>query len=130
MLIQNIISYTDFQHYLEKYKYIIINISAPWCKPCNLIKPNIEKFISAINDIEIIYLKIDNSIYEEYPLFETFFHMKKIPYFAFIRNKEILENIVSGDFENVSKKIFNFTVLIKEEEKKILEESFNENNDF
>ena len=130
MLIQNIVSYTDFQHYLENYKYIIVNISAPWCKPCNLIKPNIQKFVSAINDIEIIYLKIDNSIYEEDGLFETFFHMKKIPYFAFIKNKEILEYITSGDFENVSKKIFNFTVLIKEEEKKILEESFNKNNDF
>lgn len=130
MLIQNIVSYTEFQYYLEKYKYVIVNISAPWCKPCNLIKPNIEKFVSVINDIEIIYLKIDNFIYDEDSLFDNFFHMKKIPYFAFIRNKEILENIVSGDFENVSKKIFNFTVLIKEEEKKILEESFSENNDF
>ena len=55
MLIQNIISFDQFKQYMQNYKYVIVNIGASWCKPCNLIKPHIEKFISVMDEIEYIY---------------------------------------------------------------------------
>jgi thiol-disulfide isomerase/thioredoxin len=106
MLIQNIISYDDFNNYMEKYKCIIVNISAIWCKPCNAIKPHIEKFISVIDEVDMIYLKLDESIYSEDDRFQTFFEMSKIPYFAFIKESIIIDKFVSGDFNIVSKKLF------------------------
>lgn len=116
MLIKSIFSYDDFNNYLEKYKYIIVNIGAKWCKPCELIKPQIEKFVNVINEDNVIYLKLDNSIYEDNIKFHRFFNLKKIPYFILIKENNILESFVSGDFNFVSKKIFEYVTNIKNEE--------------
>ena len=129
MLIQNITSYEDFTNYLLNYKYIFINISATWCKPCMAIKPSIEKFISVIDDSEYIYLKIDNAIYDEEYEFDLFFKLKKIPYFGIIKDGILIESFVSGDFDFVSKKFFQYICYEKNEEKKLYN-NFNKNDDF
>jgi thiol-disulfide isomerase/thioredoxin len=108
MLIKNIFSYDEFENYLNSYKNIIVNISAGWCKPCMTIKPMMEKYINVINENNFIYLKIDNSIYEQDDRFEFFFRMKKIPFFIFIKDKKYVESFVSGDFSVASKKIFDY----------------------
>lgn len=129
MLIQNVMSYENFENYLKEYKYVIVNISAIWCKPCIALKPHIEKFVNVIDDSEIIYLKIDYSIYEEESEFNNFFHLKKIPYFSLIKNGIITESFVNGDFDFVSKKIFNF-ITSKKGEDKLTYNDFNKNEDF
>lgn len=101
-------SWEEFEEYLNKYENIIVNISASWCKPCIAIKPLIKKFINVIEDHYSIYLVIDHSVYETDDNFDIFFRMKKIPYFIFIKNKNIEEALVCGDFPIVSKKIFDF----------------------
>ena len=108
MLIQNVVSYEDFMNYTKNYKYVIVNISASWCKPCVAIKPKIEKFVSVIDESDYIYLKIDNSIYEEDSDFDNFFALKKIPYFSFIKDNLIVDSFVNGDFDYVSQKIMLF----------------------
>ena len=101
-------SWEEFEEYLNKYENVIVNISASWCKPCIAIKPLIKKFISVIEDHNSIYLVIDHTVYETNDNFDIFFKMKKIPYFIFIKNKNIEEALVCGDFSIVSKKIFDF----------------------
>jgi thiol-disulfide isomerase/thioredoxin len=132
MHIKNIESYENFQEYLDKYEYIIVNISAVWCKPCLAIKPLMEKYINIINEDEFIYLKIDYSVYEIDDRFEQYFHMKKIPYFGMISKKELLQIIVSGDFGTVSKRIYDFIKLIKKSNVNILGDEKEEfkNDDF
>jgi thiol-disulfide isomerase/thioredoxin len=129
MLIQNVISYKDFSNYMKNYKYVIVNISAPWCKPCVAIKPKIEKFVSVIDESEYIYLKIDNSIYEEDPDFDNFFELKKIPYFAFIKDNLMIDSFVNGDFDFVSQKIMLFIKNEREMEKKNYSQ-LDKNDDF
>ncbi len=108
MLIQNITSFEDFQNYLNTYQTVIVNISATWCKPCMTIKPMLDKYMNVVNGTKSVYLKIDYTIYDEDSRFEDYFHMKKIPYFIFISNKDVKYKFVSGDFNEVSKKIFDF----------------------
>ncbi len=108
MKIQNITSYEEFQILLEKYKYIIVNISATWCKPCKSIKPYMEKYMDAIEENDFIYIKIDDIIYESNILFHKIFHMKYIPYFAILENKQLIDSFVSSDFIQISKKIYDF----------------------
>ena len=122
-------SYEDFKNYLLKYKYIIINISAVWCKPCMLLKPKIEKFVSVIDNSDYIYLKLDNAIYDEESEFNTFFNFKKIPYFACIKDSKIIDSFVSGDFPFVSKKIFDFVSKERVEDNKKCE-SLEKSDDF
>ena len=119
MLIQNVVSYEDFSNYMKYYKYVIVNISASWCKPCVAIKLKIEKFVSVIDESEYIYLKIDNSIYDEDSDFDNYFGLKKIPYFAFIKDNSIIDSFVNGDFDFVSQKIMLFIKAERELEKKM-----------
>jgi thiol-disulfide isomerase/thioredoxin len=135
MKIQVINSYEDFEECLGKYNYIIVNISASWCKPCVAIKPMIEKFIKVINEDDFIYLKIDHDVYETDNNFHKMFHMKKIPYFSMFLNKNLKDSIVSGDFLQVSKRIYDFIKQIKENNssyetviENILENENNNNN--
>ena len=58
--------------------------------------------------------------YEDDSRFESFFKVSKIPYFSLIKNGKVNDEFVSGDFLQVSKKIFDFTK----------EEQFNKNVDF
>ena len=106
MLIKNIITYDDFENNLKKYNLVIVNISASWCKPCVALKPNIEKFLSVIDKENVVYLKIDYSVYEFDSRFEDLFKVGKIPYFACIKNGKLEDCFVSGDFDFVSKKLF------------------------
>ena len=110
MLIQSIETYEELQEYIKKYKYIIVNISASWCKPCMELKPLIEKFISVIDidNKDYIYLKIDEGDYSSDVQFENLFHMKKIPYFAILKDGTMQDAFVSGNFEFVSTKIFEY----------------------
>lgn len=108
MLIQSIETYQELQEYLKTYKYIIVNISATWCKPCMELKPLIEKFISVIDNKDYIYLKIDEGDYSSDVQFENLFHMKKIPYFAILKDGTLEDAFVSGNFEFVSTKIFQY----------------------
>lgn len=108
MLIQNVMSYDDFLNYVNNYKFIIINISAKWCKPCVALKPQIEKFVNVIDEPDFIYLKLDNSIYDEEVEFHKYFILKSIPYFSFIKERNIIDSFTNSDFNFVSKKIFNF----------------------
>lgn len=129
MLIQNVVSYEDFSNYIKNYKYVIVNISASWCKPCVAIKPKIEKFVSVIDESDYIYLKIDNSVYEEDSDFDNFFSLKKIPYFAFIKNNLMVESFVNGDFDFVSQKIMLFIKNERTLEKKMYSK-LDQNDDF
>jgi thioredoxin-like negative regulator of GroEL len=122
-------SYEDFKNYLLKYKYVIVNISAVWCKPCISLKPQIEKFVSVIDNSDYIYLKLDNAIYEEESEFNTFFNLKKIPYFACIKNGKINDAFVSSELPFVSKKIFDFISKERIEETKKYE-SLDKTDDF
>jgi thiol-disulfide isomerase/thioredoxin len=109
MLIKNVSSFNDFNNYLQNYKFIIVNISATWCKPCMSLKKILEDFINVIENKEFIYLKIEYHIYEEeIVLFQKYFDVKKIPYFTYIKNNEIIESFISSDFRFVSKKIFDY----------------------
>ena len=43
-----------------------------------ILKPLIEEYLLGINNTEFIYLKLDNSIYDEEEEFSKFFNLKKI----------------------------------------------------
>ena len=105
MLIFNIGSYEDFIQKTREYKSVIVNISGVWCKPCIALKPMLEPFLAVIDEADSVYLKIDNSIYEDNIKFEKFFKVNKIPYFGFIKDGLLQESFVSGDFAYVSKRL-------------------------
>ncbi len=117
MKIENVSSFENLVKYLDSYKYVIINISAPWCKPCKEIKPKIEKFISVIDKNGFIYLKIEHDLYASDERFELLFNVSKIPYFGIIKDKIIQFSMVSGDFIDVSANLHRVITLLEAQEK-------------
>jgi thiol-disulfide isomerase/thioredoxin len=117
MKIENVSSFENLVKYLDSYKYVIINISAPWCKPCKEIKPKIEKFISVIDKNGFIYLKIEHDLYASDERFESLFNVSKIPYFGIIKDKIIQFSMVSGDFIDVSANLHRVITLLEAQEK-------------
>ena len=108
MLIKEITSYKEFQDYITNNKFLIINISASWCKPCTFIKPLVENYVKSITNTDYIYLKIDFSFYEaEEDDFNKILKGNKIPYFAIMQEGNIVESIISSDFVYVYKIISN-----------------------
>jgi thiol-disulfide isomerase/thioredoxin len=126
MKIEIVNSFVELVKYLDFYKYVIINISAPWCKPCKEIKPKLEKFISVIDKNDFIYLKIDYDLYASDMNFESLFNVSKIPYFCIMKNKLIQFSMVSGDFLEVSSNLHRIITLLEAKEKN----DFNIENDF
>jgi thiol-disulfide isomerase/thioredoxin len=99
---------------IKQNKYVIVNISATWCKPCMLLKPNLEKFITVIDESDFIYVKIDFDIYENDERFQEYFVVSKIPFFCFIDTETMKESFVNSDFTIVSKKVMEFISFSRE----------------
>lgn len=117
MKIEIVNSFDELIKYLNSYKYVIINISAPWCKPCKEIKPKIEKFVSVIDKSDYIYLKIDHDLYSMDDRFDSLFNVSKIPYFCIMKDKIIHYSIVSGDFLEVSSNLHKISVFLESQDK-------------
>jgi len=119
MKLEIVRSFNDLVAYLDKYRYAIVNISANWCKPCKEIKPNIEKFVSVINNDKFVYLKIDYDIYESDDNFDKIFSTTGIPYFGIIKDNLLVHAVTSGDFVRVSTMIHQYIQHEEEVAKKL-----------
>ena len=123
-----IINIENFNIFKEKFDdnnndYIIINIGASWCKPCNNIKNNLNKFIEKIEKENTIFLKIDYDLIEEDDSFNEYIDVKKIPYFYIYKDKNIIKEFQTSDMKIIENNINS--VLFENEES-----NFNLSNDF
>lgn len=84
-------------------KYKIVQVSATWCKPCNIIKPLIDTYLKEII-VKIDYIKLDYDIINEIPEFEKYFQVKKLPYFVLYKDNIKIEEFSCGDFNNIKNK--------------------------
>ena len=122
MKIINILNFNIFKEIFEDNNndYVIINIGATWCKPCNNIKEELRKFIEDIKQENSIFLKIDYDLIEEDDDFLEYIDVKKIPYFYIFKDKiklkefqtgniEVIKNEISSEILNNNSTTFNLT---------------------
>lgn len=106
-------------------KYKIVQVSAAWCKPCNIIKPLINNYLSEIS-IKMEYIKLDYDEINEISEFEKYFQLipdvdllqadgaleriqvKKLPYFVLYKDNIKIEEFSSSDFNNIKNKFNEF----------------------
>lgn len=109
MKIINIENFSNFKENFENNNnnYIILNIGASWCKPCNNIKEELFDFIENIdkNSINNIFMKLDYDTIDEDEDFLEYFEIKKIPYFIIYKNKVKLKEFQTGNMEIIKKEI-------------------------
>lgn len=82
--------------FMNDYKFIIINVSAAWCKPCKAIAKPVEDFIKKkICDENFIFLKCDYDFISDNQTFMDEYKVSKIPYFIFIE-RGVMKNSFVG----------------------------------
>ena len=91
----NIRTNDAFTKILEKHTVTIVKAGASWCKPCQKIKPLVQKIVENIND-EIAFVPINDS--------SNLIHLlqiSKLPTFILFRGYEMIEKLESSDEELV-----------------------------
>ena len=110
MKIINIKKFDEFKNIFddETIDYILINISALWCKPCQQIKEELNEFINNIEikqNLNAVFLKIDYDLLEEDQDFQIYFQPNKIPYFYMYKDKTLITEFQSANMETIKKNI-------------------------
>jgi thiol-disulfide isomerase/thioredoxin len=107
MKIIHIENYNQFLNFFNNntIDYIIINISASWCKPCNEIKEELNEFIDNLIIENTIFLKIDYDLLEEEQDFYKYLQPNKIPYFYIFKDKSIQNHFQTSNMEIIKKNI-------------------------
>jgi|SaaInlStandDraft_7_1057024.scaffolds.fasta_scaffold01313_12 hypothetical protein len=107
MKIFDIENYTEFEKIFNNYTndFIIINISAIWCKPCNEMKEKLLNFINSINNNESLFLRIEYDLIENDENFMKFFEFSKIPYFYIYKNKSKINEFQNSNIEFIKNEI-------------------------
>jgi len=128
-----IIFIENFHHFKENYEnndndFVIINISASWCKPCNNIKEELHNFIENFEEkhnssSNNVFLKIDYDMIEDDDDFTEYFSINKIPYFYIYKNKKQVKEFQTGNIEIIKNEIISHVINNEEN-------NFNLSNDF
>lgn len=107
MKIINIENFNIFKEIFEDNNndYVIINIGASWCKPCNNIKEELINFIRDMKQENSVFLKIDYDLIEEDEDFLEYIDVKKIPYFYIFKDKIKLKEFQTGNMEIIKTEI-------------------------
>ena len=88
-----------FTKILEKHNVTIVKASASWCKPCQKIKPLVQKLVESING-NIAFVPINDS--------SNLIHLlevMKLPTFILFKGYELIEKLESSD-ENAIRAFF------------------------
>ena len=104
------INIENFDEFKEKFNnnendFVIINIGASWCKPCNNIKKDLNDYINNFNFNKGIFLKIDHDLIEDDDQFNNYFTINKIPYFIIYKYKSKIKEFQTGDIEIIKNEI-------------------------
>tara|TARA_Y100000817_G_C16826986_1_gene531705 strand:+ start:910 stop:1242 length:333 start_codon:yes stop_codon:yes gene_type:complete len=94
---RNIRKTDAFTKILETHKVTIVKASASWCKPCQKIKPLVEKLVDLISD-EIAFVPINDS--------SNLIHLleiSKLPTFILFHGYEMKERLESSNEDQIRK---------------------------
>ncbi|XP_073829615.1 thioredoxin-2-like [Musca autumnalis] len=102
-MIYNIQSKEDLEKYLNSAseKLVVLDFYATWCGPCKLITPQLEE-LSTLYSEDVVVLKINVDECEEIAMD---YNVTGMPTFVFVKNHKIIDQIVGGNSEKLTKNI-------------------------
>jgi len=101
MIIIEINTFQEYIDFITDNNNIILNVSALWCKPCKTMKNEIEIYMKNLNSQKFVFGKINFDIINEDNEFNQYLTIKKIPYFCIIKNKNIENQIISSNMNEI-----------------------------
>lgn len=96
MKIESITNNKELNRALEENKMVVVDYSAKWCGPCNIIYPFYEGLSNKYE--EVLFLKVD---VEEAKELSKSQKIKCIPTFHFYKNNELIDTIEGANKESI-----------------------------
>ncbi len=95
--------------FMTEHKYLIMNISAAWCKPCKKIAEPMELFIRGLEcSSDFAFVKADYDLISDNMAFMEEYKVSKIPYFVFIEKGVMKDSYIGADMDTLTKMISSF----------------------
>ncbi|RLI83945.1 thioredoxin [Archaeoglobales archaeon] len=87
-----ILTSSNFEEVLKKYRYVVVDFWAEWCAPCRLIAPIVETLAKEYAG-DVVFGKLNTS---EEPGIANRFAITAIPSLIFFRNGKPVDKIVGA----------------------------------
>lgn len=86
-----VISDSQFDEIFKEKELIILDFFAPWCGPCKMISPVLDKISESFKDNERVFICKINV--DEDSKTAVQYNVRGIPTILFIKNKEVVESV-------------------------------------
>ncbi len=85
------------QEVLENKKLVMVDFWAPWCMPCQMLKPQIEELAETMKEkVDVKTMNVDES-----PQTAGEYEIRSIPAVFFFKNGEIIKQVVGMQSKDV-----------------------------
>jgi thiol-disulfide isomerase/thioredoxin len=97
--------------FMNDHSFIIIQVSAAWCKPCKSISPYLEKYIQELKcNNSFLFLKCDYDIISEFQSFIDTYEVEKIPYFIFLEYGAMKSSYSGSNMDHIQNIISDYVI--------------------
>jgi thioredoxin 1 len=92
----------DFNEIISNKQLVVVDCFAPWCKPCHLLAPTLEKVAEQVQDVQFYKLNVDeNTCHSDYnigaiPTLLFFKEGKEIKRMVGLHGEEVLVELVEA----------------------------------
>ena len=86
-------------------KLIVLDFTASWCAPCQLLLPHLNSFKQKFPDVLFYKIDVDN---EEHSDTLDNYSISAMPTVILIRNREIVASLVGANATDIENKICQF----------------------
>lgn len=76
----------EFNSQIKNKKFLLVDFQAVWCRPCQMMKPEIQKLLQKYPDLELMDIDVDQN-----PEIANALNIQAIPKLHFYKNGELKE---------------------------------------
>jgi len=90
------------ENVLKSDKLVIVDFWAPWCGPCKVMKPLLEKLEYNNVNIKFVEYNVDDNV-----VYSAMYTIRSIPNIMFFKDGEMVEQFIGTTSKNILEETIN-----------------------